>query len=106
MDDKEKVIMVIYGQLIELMVTVSPELYRPYVTIENGKLILYIKISKVIYGCLRLALLFYLKLRNDLDSSRFEVNSYDPCIANKVVKGTQFTICWHVDDLKASHKRM
>ena len=74
MDDKEKVIMILCGWLAELMVTVSPELYRPYVTMKNGKPVLYMEVLKAIYGCLRLALLFYLKLRNDLESSGFEIN--------------------------------
>ena len=34
----------------------------------------------------------------------FEVNPYDPYVANKMVNGSQMTICWHVDDLKVSHK--
>ena len=34
----------------------------------------------------------------------FEVNPYDPCVANKMVNGHQMTIRWHVDDLKVSHK--
>jgi hypothetical protein len=34
----------------------------------------------------------------------FELNPYDPCVANKMVKGTQMTVVWHVDDLKVSHK--
>ena len=97
--------MVLCGQLAELMETVNPELYRPYVTMENSKPVLYMEVLKAIYGCLRLALLFYLKLRKDLESSGFEVNPYNLCVANKIVKGTQFTICLHIDNLKASHKR-
>ena len=34
----------------------------------------------------------------------FEVNSYDPCVANKILNGSQCTVVWHVDDLKVSHK--
>ena len=34
----------------------------------------------------------------------FEVNPYDPCVANKVINGSQMTVTWHVDDLKISHK--
>ena len=33
----------------------------------------------------------------------FEVNPHDPCVANKMVNGAQYTVCWHVDDLKVSH---
>jgi hypothetical protein len=31
------------------------------------------------------------------------VNPYDPCVANKTVNGKQFTMTWHVDELKLSH---
>ena len=44
------------------------------------------------------------KLLKDLESKGFIVNPYDPCVANKVINGEQFTIIWHVDDLKLSHK--
>ena len=61
---------------------------------------LYIRLSKA----LRAALLFYMRLRSDLEGMGFEVNPYDPCVANKMVNGHQMTVCWHVDDLKVSHK--
>ena len=32
------------------------------------------------------------------------MNPYDPCVANKIVNGSQMTVTWHVDDLKVSHK--
>ena len=34
---------------------------------------------------------------------RFEVNSYNPCVAKKSVEGKQLKITWHVDDLKISN---
>jgi len=37
-------------------------------------------------------------------STGFVLNPYDPCVANKGVRGKQLTIVWHVDNLKASHK--
>ncbi len=33
----------------------------------------------------------------------FEINPYNPCVANKMVNGTQMTIRWHVDDSMISH---
>ena len=39
-----------------------------------------------------------------MESMGFEMNPYDPFIANKMVKGKQMTIIWHVDDLKISHR--
>ena len=47
--------------------------------------------------------MFYQKLLKDLEEG-FKTNPYDPCVANKEVNGSKFTIVWHVDDLKLSHK--
>ena len=33
----------------------------------------------------------------------FELNPYDPCVANKTISGKQLTLVWHVNDIKASH---
>ncbi len=33
----------------------------------------------------------------------FEINPYNPCVANKMVNGSQMTIRWHIDDLMISH---
>ena len=40
----------------------------------------------------------------DLENMGFEINPYDPCVANKMVSGHQMSICSHMDDLKVSHK--
>ena len=87
------------------MVQVDPAMYRKHVTYSpNGQAMLYVKLNKALYGMLRAALLFYKRLRSDLENMGFEVNPYDPCVANKMVNKHQMTICWHVDDLKVSHK--
>jgi hypothetical protein len=41
---------------------------------------------------------------SDLKSQGFELNPYESCVANKVIKGEQFTSAWHVDHTKMSHK--
>ena len=64
---------------------------------------LYVRLSKVLYGFLQSALLFYRKLRSELEAYGFTVNPYDPCVANKMINGKQTTVTWHVDDLKISH---
>ena len=33
----------------------------------------------------------------------FEINPYDPYVANKMIDGKQMMVLWHVDDLKVSH---
>ena len=66
---------------------------------------LYVKPNMALYGLLKSPLLFYKTLRGELESMGFEVNPYDPCVANKTAKGSQLTKLWHVDDLKISHKK-
>ena len=99
----DKVIMKMRGKLAELLVKVAPEIYREYVTIEKGQKVLYLELRKALYGMLKSALLFYRKLRSDLESIGFVVNPYDPCVANMEQGGSQLTVVWHVDDLKISH---
>ena len=75
-------------------------MYRKYVTTgPNGEPILYVRLLKALYCLLKSALLFYKKLRGELEKMGFEVNPYDPCVANKVINRLQMTVNWHVDDL-------
>ena len=82
-------------------------------------------------GILRSSLLFYRKIRGELEAYGFKINPYDPCVVNKMVmtetvvpvidkKGRiirnkngskmmrklkeekQITVIWHVDDLMMS----
>jgi cytochrome c553 len=70
----------------------------------NCKKILYVEVLKARYGMLEAALLWYKTFRKDLEDNGFVFNPYGPCVANKKVQGSQQTIVFHVDDLKASHK--
>ena len=103
-DLDEEVFMLLRGQLADLMVSVDPALYGPYMRkTKKGESMMYVKMKKAMYGLLRSALLFYLRLVKDLQEFGFKLNPYDPCVANKVVDGSQMTVVWHVDDLKISH---
>ena len=42
-------------------------------------------------------LLDYCKFSSSLKKRGFEMNPYDPCVWNKMIKGTQITFCFHVD---------
>ena len=104
-ENDQRIIMAIRGKTAELLVRLNPALYRPYIWYtKKGVPMLYVLIEKALYGMLRAALLFYRKLRADLEDMGFEVNPYDPCVANRMVNGNQCTVVWHVDDLKVSHK--
>ncbi len=66
------------------MVWVDPQLYRKYVTPSTkGEPILYVRLNKVLYGLLKSTLLWYKRLRSELEAMGFEVNQYNPCIAKK-----------------------
>ncbi len=72
---------------------------------RKGTPILYVKLQKVLYGLMRVSLLFYRKSRKELEDYGFKVNPYDPCMANKVTEcGKQMTVMWHVEDLMGSCK--
>jgi hypothetical protein len=91
------------GTMAKLITKLDPELYTKYTKIENGKPVLYLLMLKALYGTIRAALLFWLKLSNKLKEWGFTINPYDWCVANKMINGKQCTIVWHVDDLKISH---
>ncbi len=89
--------------MAELMVKTNPKLYRQYVILEKGRSVLYLRLQKALYGMMKRALLFYRKLVSELQEMGFEMNPYDPCVANKMVNGIQMTIRWHVEDFMISH---
>ena len=87
-ENDERILMLLRGQLAEMMVKIDPSLYRKYVTFsQKGVPMLYVQLSKARYRMLRAALLFYKRLRRDLEDMGFEVNPYNLCVANKMVNG-------------------
>ena len=99
----ERIIMKITGILVELLCKYAPEVYAPFVVIENGKRVIYVQVLKAIYGMLISALLWYRMFKQDLESIGFEFNPYDMCVANRMIEGSQQTVRFHVDDLWSSH---
>ncbi len=93
--------MVLKGELADMMVQIVPQVYRKYVMVDKkGTPILYVKLQKALYGLMRASLLFYRKLRKELEDYGFKINPYDPCVTNKMTtSGKQMTLVWHVDDL-------
>jgi hypothetical protein len=58
---------------------------------------------KALYGCVKSALLWYELFTGTLQEIGFELNPYDPCVANKMINNKQCTLVWYVDDNKISH---
>ena len=79
----EKNLIILKVNLAELMVHIDPQMYRQYITTSSkGEPMLYVRLSKALYGLLQSVLLFYRKLRTELEDFGFAVNPYDPCVAN------------------------
>ena len=102
-EGEERVVMRVTGPLVDVLVKIAPEIYAKHVVVENGKRVLYVIVLRAIYGMLISALLWYRTFRKDLESIGFKFNPYDACIANRIIKGNQQTIRFHVDDLLSSH---
>ena len=91
------------GGSVDALLNVNNKKYQPYVVYEKNRKVLYLKLRKAMYGCLKAALLWYELFSNTLKEEGFKLNPYEPCVANKMVKGKQLTVVWYVDDLKVSH---
>ena len=91
------------GKLVETMCIISDTYKKQYVTLENGKKVLYLRLKKSLYGCMQSAILWYDTFKGCLEDLGFKINKYDPCVANMMIGGKQCTICWYVDDTKISH---
>ncbi len=66
---------------------------------------LLVQYLNAVYGTMVAALLYSKKFVKSLTKQGYKmINPYDGCLANKVVKGKQITICFHVDNCKISHE--
>ena len=88
----EKIIMKITGRLVDVLVSIAPEIYAKHVVYKNGKKVLYVEVLRALYEMLISAMLWYNKFRSDLENIGFEFNPYDPCVANRIVSEKQHTI--------------
>jgi hypothetical protein len=86
------------------MVSIAPDVYGPYVMVEEkSEKRLLVQCLTALYGTMVALLLYYKKFVKSLKSKGFKFNPYDPCMANKQVKGEQLTLCFHVDNCKILH---
>ncbi len=100
-------IMLLKGCLTKLLVQVKPQPYCKYIIHDSkNQPLLYVKLTKAIYGLLKSALLFYQKFAKNLKSysSPLIINPYNPCVANAMQPlRSQMMVTSHVDDLKMLH---
>ena len=99
---KDIVHMKISGPEVRILCELDPKL-KQFVTTEQEKEVLYVQLDKALYGCVKSALLWYETYVDTLKDIGFELNPYDPCVANANIDGKQCTIVFYVDDNKISH---
>jgi hypothetical protein len=92
-DEGDMAIIKIRGVLVDILVQIAPDVYKSYVTTDKkGTKQLLVQCQNALYGTMVASLLYYRKFTKSLTSVRSEINPYDPCVANKIVDGTQMTI--------------
>lgn len=103
-DEKDMAFIKLRGILVDILVGIAPEIYKAYAYKDKkGVSQMIVQCQNALYGTMIASLLYYRKFVKSLTDIGFTINPYDPCVANKMIEGKQMTICWHVDDLKASH---
>ena len=74
------------GVSVDIMCEVNT-MYKKFVCLENGKRVLYLRLLKALYGCVKSALLWYELFSTTLKDMGFVLNPYDECVANKIIHG-------------------
>jgi hypothetical protein len=100
MDDY--VLLKLSGKDVEIFCEMNPA-YKKQVIFERGEPVLYTRLLKALYGCVKSALLWYRLYTSHLKDLGFELNPYEPCVANSVINNNQCTIAWYVDDNIITH---
>ena len=101
-DMEDHVILKMTGRSVDALCE-TDESYRALVRTEKGMKVIYLRLKKALYGCIKSAMLWYNLFTENLKEMGFEINPYDTSVANKMINGKQCTIVWYVDDLKVSH---
>ena len=64
---------------------------------------LYGILLKSMYVILEASMMWYQKLKLNLDGNRFKFNPYDACIFNRIGNNKQPTVIYYVEDILLSH---
>ncbi len=92
-DADHRVSVHIRGPLVDISVSIAPDVYGSYVsTTKTGQKVLIMECLNAVYGTMVAALLYYKKFVKSLVKQGFKLNPYDGCVINKIVKGKQITL--------------
>ena len=102
MPPDKQILLKLKGKFVDIMCDVNPE-HKTNIIEEKNQKVLYLWVTRAIYGCIESAMLWYDLYVSVLEKMGFKLNPYDKCVANKIINGKQCTICFYVDDNKVSH---
>ena len=92
------------GGIMNLLVKIDPSYFKDFIYIYiYPQKIVYAESKTSIYSTLEASLLFWTKLSKSLEEMGYNINEYDWCIMNKMVKGKQCNIIWYMDYLRIFH---
>ena len=91
-DMPEDILLKLDGPLAILLVKLDRKRWKKHLVYERSRAVIYVRCDKAVYGTVTAALLSYKKLIGHLTDWGFKMNAYDPCVWNKMVDGTQFTV--------------
>ena len=66
--------------------------YTKYIAIEKGEKVLHTRLTNALYRCMQSAMLWYVTFKGYLEGMNFKINPYNPCVANNMIDGKQYTI--------------
>ena len=81
----------VIGKSVDVLYQTN-KMYKEYVEMEYVKSVIYLKLNKALYACLKSTMLWYDLFSNILKGLGFTINPYDQCVANKEINGSQCTI--------------
>ena len=82
-----------------------PKLYQNQIAYDSqGSYFLYIVLSRVLYGLLKIILLFYENYQRNLNKLSSNKNPLDTHVENDMIKGRKTTNTYHVGNIKISQR--
>ena len=91
------------GKLVYILIEHFTIVYNKYFRYKETQKILYVQMLKALYRTLISSIMYHKNFRNYISGIRFEVYTYNICVANHMKYGKQQKLTCHVDGFKSSH---
>ena len=83
-DEAHHVVIHIRGPLVDILVSIAPDVYGPYVsTNKAGQKVLLVQCLNAVYGTMVAALLYYKKFVKSLTKQGYKINPSNGCVVGK-----------------------